>query len=94
MTSHKEDDADNPSFATNEFMLMIGYIKFAFVWQYVFHVSDIGIAVFFTFVSGFVMMLCHIMKLNALEEFLVNFQRPKDSICSTEGFRKGEGLVR
>ena len=50
-------------------MLMIEYIKFVFVWQYVFHVSDIGITALFTLIAWFVMMLCHTVKLKALEEF-------------------------
>ena len=63
-----EEDVDNPS-PRNESMLMIGYIKFVFFWQYMFHVLDIGITALFTFIAGFVMMLCHTVKSKALEEF-------------------------
>ena len=63
-----EEDVDSSS-PRNESMLMIGYIKFVFFWQYVFHVLDIVIIALFTFIAWFVMMLCHIVKLKALEEF-------------------------
>ena len=63
-----EEDVNNSS-PRNEPMLMIGYIKFVFFWQYVFHVSDVGITALFTFIAGFVMMLCHTVKSKALEEF-------------------------
>ena len=89
---NEEDDTDDDDFnpLNRQSVLIIGFVKFIFFWQYAFRVSDVGITGLFAFIAGFILMLSHFMSIKPLEDFAA--QLPKSVYAARKLLGKDKDL--